>query len=88
MKLLIAVPDDVAHRLKNSWDDIAKHTLESLALEAYRSGVLTEAEVQQMLGFSSRWETDEFLKRSHAHMDYTEADLLHDIEAIRKLKRG
>lgn len=84
MNLSIAVPDEVAHRLENSWDDIAKHTLESLALEAYRLGVLTEAEVQQMLGLSSRWGTDEFLKRSLAHIDYTEADLLHDIETVRK----
>lgn len=86
MKLSIALPDDVAHRLENRWDDVARHTLESLAIEAYRSGVLTESEVQQMLGLSSRWETDEFLKRSNAYIDYTETDLLHDIEAVRKPK--
>ncbi|MCW5849217.1 MAG: UPF0175 family protein [Anaerolineae bacterium] len=83
MDVSIMVPDDVARQLEATWDNVPQRALEALALEAYRTGVLTEAEVQRMLGFLSRWEVEEFLKRSHAYLDYTEADLEQDIEAIR-----
>jgi hypothetical protein len=53
--------------------------LEAFAAHGYRSGKLTHAEVQRMLGFSSRWETDAFLKQVGAYLDYAEADLEHDL---------
>ena len=59
--------------------------LEALALEAYRAGEITEAEVQQMLHMSSRWEAEAFLKRAQAYLDYSEADLEQDIAALRRV---
>ena len=85
MNVSIAVPDDVAQRLVIEWQDVSRRTLEALALEAYRSGVITTAEVQLMLGLSSRWDVDEFLKQKHAYLDYTDADLQRDIDSIRRL---
>jgi len=82
MNVSIAVPDDVVHQMEAKWKDVPRHALEVLAIEAYRSGVITEAEVQRMLDLSSRWEVDEFLKRSRAYIDYTEADLQQDIDSI------
>lgn len=84
MDVLIAVPDDVVSRLKSKWDDLSRSTLEALAAEAYRTGVITESEVQRMLGLESRWIVDEFLKRTGAYIDYTDTDLQQDIDAIRE----
>jgi len=36
--------------------------------------------------FNSRWETDAFLKQAGAHLDYTEADLEHDIDISQQIK--
>ena len=83
MDVLIVVPDDVVHRLKTRWNDLSRSTLEALAVEAYKADVITETEVQRMLNLDSRWEVDEFLKRAHAYIDYTEVDLQQDIDSIR-----
>ena len=84
MDVLIVVPDDVVRRLKTRWNDLSRSTLEALAVEAYKADVITENEVQRMLNIDSRWEVDEFLKKAHAYIDYTEIDLQLDIDSIRK----
>ena len=84
MDVSIIVPDDVVHRLKTRWNDLSRSTLEALAIEAYKAGVITENEVQRMLNLDSRWDVDEFLKRARAYIDYTEIDLQQDIDSIRK----
>jgi Uncharacterised protein family (UPF0175) len=85
MNISIEVPDDVVDHLQVRWDNIPRRTLEALALETFRSGVITEAQVQQMLKLPSRWEVEAFLKRAQVYLDYTEADLQRDIIAIRKV---
>ncbi len=85
MNLSIAVPDDLLQRLQNQWGNVSKRTLEALAIEAYRTGSLTSAEIQRMLKFSSRWQVDSFLKHAQLYFDYSEQDLQHDIEIIRRL---
>lgn len=87
MNMIIEVPEDVARQLEATWGDLSQRVLEALAAEAYRSGVITEAEVQRMLHLRSRWAVDAFLKRAKAHLDYTEADLESDIIAMRKVLR-
>ena len=86
MDFFISVPDELVQQMQNRWKDLSRGALESLAIEAYRAGVITEAQVQRMLDLPSRWETDKFLKNAQAYIDYTEADLRRDIEDIRKLK--
>ncbi len=61
--------------------------LEAVAVEAYRSGTITPAQVQQMLALGSRWETESFLRRAEAFHDYTMDDLEQDIAAIREASR-
>ena len=85
MNIAIEVPEDIAHQLEASWEGICQHTLEALTREAYRSGLITAAQVQRMLNLPSRWEVEAFLKRAHGYLDYTEADLKQDIVAIRKV---
>ncbi|MCK4499824.1 UPF0175 family protein [Candidatus Babeliales bacterium] len=82
----ISLPKEVFHRMEDLWGNVEKRTLEVLAVEAYRSDVITTAEVQRMLNLETRWQVDEFLKSHQAYMDYTEDDLKKDVEAIRRLK--
>lgn len=85
MQVSLEVPDDIVRKLEAGWSDLPRHALEALAVQAYRSDLLTAAEVQRMLGFSSRWETDEFLKSAGAYLDYSEEDLRQDLETLRRL---
>ena len=54
----------------------------NVAIEAYRSGAITPAQVQE----SS--ETESFLRRAEAFHDYTMDDLERDITAIRAASRN
>ena len=88
MELLLEIPDDIAERLKIHWPDLPRRAMELLAADSYRAGILTAAEVQRMLGFEIRWETDEFLKEEGAYLHYTEEDFQNDIETFRRLSEA
>ncbi len=85
MDVLLQVPDDIVERLQVRLEDLPRHALESLAADFYRARLLTSAEVQRMLGFQTRWQTDAFLKGKEAYLRYSAADLERDIETFRKL---
>jgi predicted HTH domain antitoxin len=87
MEILINVPDDVAGQLGRRWKDLPRRALEALVADAYRDGALTAFQVQELLGLPSRWETDAFLKRKGAYLDYTEEDLEADLQAARGIAR-
>ena len=86
MDVSIPLPERIAQRLQASWKDVPARMLQAVAIEGYRSGALTEYEVQQMLELPSRWAVEEFLKQSRAFIDYSEADLMNDVTAIRLLQ--
>jgi hypothetical protein len=83
VNVAIEIPDEIGRVLAGQAGDLSKAVLEAVAAEAYRSGTITPAQVQQMLGFRSRWETESFLRRAEAYHDYTMDDLERDIAAIR-----
>ena len=87
MNIAIDIPDDIGRVLAAQAGGISRAVLEAVAIEAYRSGAITPAQVQQMLGQRSRWETESFLRRSDAFNDYTMDDLERDISAIRDASR-
>lgn len=87
MRISISLPDDVAKRLHSQWEDLPRHTLEALVADAYRQGVVTAAEVQQVLGLPSRYDTDAFLKQAGADLDYTWQDLEDDLRTFREASR-
>ena len=84
MDVLLQVPDDIVERLQGRLEDLPRHALESLAADFYRAKLLTAAEVQRMLGFRTRWQTDAFLKEKEAYLRYSAADLERDIETFSK----
>ena len=86
MDVHIEVPDDIVQRMKSRWSDLPRGMLQALAIESYRAGVITEAEVQRMLNLPSRWDVDAVLKEAQAYIEYTDMDLREDIDAIRRLR--
>ena len=84
MNIAINIPDDIGHILAAQVGGVSRAVLEAVAIEAYRSGTITPAQVQQVLELRSRWETESFLRRAEAFHDYTMDDLEQDIAAIRQ----
>ena len=87
MNVAIEIPDDIGRVLATQAGGVSRAVLEAVAIEAYRSGTITTAQVEQMLGLRSRWETESFLRRAEAYHDYTMDDLERDIAAIRDASR-
>ncbi len=85
MEYTIPIPDDVANKIQDRWEDVPSKVLESFALAAYNDGIITEYEVQKILNFSSRWEVEEFLKKNKAYLNYTESDLDQDMKNLNEV---
>ena len=85
MTIVLNLPEDIARYLSAQEGDLSRAALESLALEGYRAGHLSEEQVRRMLGFNSRFDVHAFLKEHNAYLNYTEADLKHDLEVARGL---
>jgi predicted HTH domain antitoxin len=83
MNIAIEIPDDIGSLLGIQGGGASRAVLEAVAIEGYRTGVITPAQVQRMLGLSSRWATEAFLRRAEAYHDYTMDDLDRDLAAIR-----
>jgi predicted HTH domain antitoxin len=86
MNVAIELPEAIARELEAKWGDLSTKAREALAVEAYRSGVLSGAQVQELLGLATRWELDALLKRTSVYLDYTEADLDRDLANSRRLQ--
>ncbi len=84
MEITLNLPEDIAHGLQTKWKDLPRAALESLALEGYRSGALTTAQVRRLLGFGTRYELDGFLKRHGVFLKYSAEDLERDAEVSRQ----
>jgi hypothetical protein len=62
MHITIEVPDEIAKALQEAWQDIPRGVLESIALEGYRSGALSDGQLRRLLDFETRFEVHGFLK--------------------------
>ncbi len=82
MQIKIDIPEEIGQQLVTQWGNVSQRAKEALAIEAYRSGSLTSAQVQILLNLYSRWEVEEFLRKSHAYLDYTEEDLERDRQTL------
>jgi hypothetical protein len=87
MEISIQIPDDVGERLHSRWQDLPRHTLETLVVDAYRSKILTAVEVQGILGLPSRHDADAFLKAAGADLGYTSQDLEEDLKTFGEASR-
>lgn len=83
MSVTVFLPDDV---LTDQGGDVPRRVLEQVALEGFKSGQLTIAQVRRILGFDSRLQAHEFLA-SHAvpWVDYDDSELERETETLRQL---
>lgn len=81
MNVAIELPEDIAKQLQAAWHDMPRRALEAVAVDGYRSGALTRAQVGRLLGLSF-WETEAFLKDRRAYLPYDQTELEQDRRAI------
>ena len=81
MKVTLDIPDEIAAQLKAYGQDILRAALEALALDGYRSRMLTQFQVGQLLGLS-RIEAEDFLAQHVDLYDYESAELHRQAEAL------
>jgi len=77
MPVAIDLPEGIARQLKDAWGDIPRKTLGAMAVEGYRTGVLTRGQVGSLLELSF-WETETFLKERQAYLPFGQSDLDQD----------
>jgi hypothetical protein len=85
MNVTVQIPDDLARRLGGSGSDLSRWALEGFALEEYKLGKITKAELRRLLGFETRYDLDGFLKEHGVFVNYTIDDLHREIHTLEKL---
>lgn len=86
MTIKIDLPEEISRLLEERWGDLPRHVLETLAIEGYRDGTLSQWQVQHMLGLKSRFEVDAFMKERRVPIPYDAEDLEQDSESLRELR--
>ena len=84
MQITVTLPDELAAPLLPPGQDPARAALEAIGLEAYRQRRITGYQLRMLLGITSRYELDGFLKE-HQVFDYTIEDFEQDLATIREL---
>jgi predicted HTH domain antitoxin len=84
--ITIELPQEIEQQLEEAWGNgaLARHILEAVAVEGYRTEALSAGQVAELLGLSG-WETDTFLKEHGAYLHYTEEDLERDRQTLAEL---
>ena len=86
MEITLNIPDELARQVSREGRDPARVALEALALEGYRSELLSESAVREMLGFDTRMEVHAFLKQHGVYLHYDLADLEQDKVTAQKVR--
>ena len=84
MEITLNIPDELA-RLFGTAGDIERRALEALALDEFKAGRLTKAELRRLLGFETRYELDGFLKAHEVYEPYTLEDLERERRDLQQL---
>ncbi len=85
MDVTLQIPDEFAERLKALGGDLSRRALEAFALQEYKLGHLTTAELRRLLGFGTRAALDGFLKAHGVTVTYTLDDLARDRQDLGRL---
>ena len=83
MTVTVLLPDEI---LLQDSDEVSRRVLEQVALDGFKSGQLTTAQVRRILGFESRLEVYDFLA---AHgvpwVDYSVEDAERERALLKKV---
>lgn len=85
MHVTFDIPDAFGAQLAASGKAPARTALEALLVDAYRTRMLSEAEIKRILGFATRMEVHQLLSEHGVPLDYTVEDLEHDRETLRAI---
>ena len=85
MQITLNIPDMLASRVQGTWDNLPNKVLEMLVVEAYRSELITPAEVGKILDLPHRLQVDAFLKAAGAHRHYDLDDFEQDLATLEAL---
>jgi predicted HTH domain antitoxin len=84
MNLSIELPDPIARQMHLEGADGQRRALEMLALEGYRSEELSRGQVGKLLGMGFH-ETEEFLKKNRAFIEYTREEYEQSHAALERI---
>ena len=87
MQVTLEVPEDLVPLLGESPAGLTRAALEALALEGLRSGKISVAQARRLLGVSSRYEMDGFLKSHEIFLPLTAEDIERDAATARAFRR-
>jgi hypothetical protein len=87
MTITLSLPADIVQLLTENGEDLSRTALESLALQEYRLGRLSDEQVRRMLGFDSPFDVHAFLRAHDTCLNYTDADLEQDLATARSLRQ-
>ena len=80
------IPEQAEELLRDAFgDNLNRAALEAIAIEGYRSGKLSRYDVQRLLGFEDRWETESWFSGKGVHLNYHLEDLEADRKTLAKL---
>ena len=83
MTVTVSLPDEI---LSQDSEEVSQRVLEQVALDGFKSGQLTTAQVRRILGLKSRLEVYDFLA---AHgvpwVDYDEEELRREVDLLTEL---
>lgn len=85
MNVCVEIPDDLAQRLAAAGEDLSRRALEGFALEEYRAGRISKAQLRRWLGIETRYELDGFLKAHQVWAKVTIEDLRRDLQDLKSL---
>ena len=83
MQVQLDIPEDVASQFANCPGGVTRALTEALAVEGVRSGRLSPYQARLMLGISSRYEMDGFLKARGVFPPTTLEEVIADGETAR-----
>lgn len=85
MTLSLTIPDALTSTLVPAQAALPKVLRDGFAVEAYRQGMLSAAEIRVLMGHESRWETEDFLASHDAWPGTTVADVEEDGRSLTAL---
>jgi hypothetical protein len=87
MQVVFDVPDEVASQFSLQQGGVSRAAIEALAVEGVRTGKLTEYQARIMLGITTRYEMDGFLRDHGVTRPETYDDVVSDSEAAASFVR-
>jgi len=79
MQFTITIPDHLVNLLRETLgDDLNRAVLEHFVVDGYRTGKLSRFQVQSILEFENRWDTENWLGDRGVNVSYSIEDLRAD----------